>query len=81
MSGPQGRAQRDMSRKRQAKGCRLCCLCGIPFAFFNARATFCSSRCRQRWHRGHRSLDTIHRAAAGFFAGHLSDRCDADFSS
>jgi hypothetical protein len=76
-----GSLLRDMSRKRRAKGCRQCKLCGVPFAFFNSTRKFCSPRCRQRWHRGHRSLATIQRAAAGFFNGHLSDRSDHQFSN
>jgi protein-arginine kinase activator protein McsA len=81
MLAGEGCLLRDMSRKRKAKGCRACELCGIPFAFFNESAKFCSSRCRQRFHRGHRSLDTIRRVARGFFNGHLSDRIDADYSN
>jgi hypothetical protein len=77
----QGCLSRDMSRVRRAKGVRSCDLCGLPFAFFNSNARFCSSRCRKRWSRGHRSLATIHRAATGLFNGHLADRCDADFSN
>jgi hypothetical protein len=77
----QGSLLRDMSRKREAKGCRQCKLCGQPFAFFNKSACFCSSRCRQRWHRGHRSLLTIRRAAMGFFCGQLADRPDSSFQN
>lgn len=76
-----GSLLRDMSRKRRAKGVRVCKLCGLPFAFFNTSARFCSSRCRQRYHRGHRSLSTINRRAAFLFCGHLSDRPDADFAN
>jgi protein-arginine kinase activator protein McsA len=75
----QGSLLRDMSRKRKAKGVKLCALCGLPFAFFNNSAKFDSARCRQRWHRGHRSIYTVHRAAKHFFCGQLSDQPESNF--
>jgi hypothetical protein len=81
MPGLQGSLLRDMSRKRKAKGVKLCALCGLPFAFFNLNAKFDSPRCRQRWHRGHRSVATIQRAATAMFNGHLSDRPESNFTN
>jgi hypothetical protein len=65
----------------RAKGTKLCTLCGLPFAFFRKHARFCSSRCRQRHHRGHRSLATLRRRALHFFGGQLSDYPDYPFAS
>ena len=70
-----------MSRKNVGNSVKLCALCRIPYVARNSRATFCGDRCRQRWHRGHRSCDTIRRRAAGWFNGQLSDRDEADFQS
>jgi len=79
MSSQNPTAMRDMSRIRGEKGCRICQLCGIPFGFKYRSKRFCSARCRQRHHRGHRSLATITRAAAFHFNGHLSDLPDSTF--
>jgi hypothetical protein len=64
---------RDMSRRRKAKGTRICPVCGYPFVYVLARKRFCTDRCRQRRHRGHLTTRTIRRSAAYLTDGHLSD--------
>lgn len=59
----------------------VCTLCKLPYPCCYRNSRFCSARCRQRWHRGHRSTDTIQRAARGYYYGHLSDRIDEDFAN